>query len=356
MADGQPGEELLLARAFSLERGDPLDVPELRRAVRRAADFGRYRAVWLGPEGERDTVRFRLLVRRAPERQAALGVAYDADLGGRLWLGLVDQAPLGLPVEASGALLLGELRRDLLLGLRGGHGSLGARRARPALRLRLTAEDLRRFDADGEELPSTDIREATAFAGIERSGTRGIAVALGGEARVWHEPGRRDRATAGAVGRIGYYTDGGERRAQAEVLWTGRYARASLVATGTGRIGALVVRPGVRLGWGEDLPPQLTFPLGGDDGFPGLHIGELRGSREAMANLVVTHPLAAPLVLRGEVAAGRVADGGSLLEGDVLVGLRIGLGAETPLGPVRVEYGFAEDGRRGAFVRIGRWF
>lgn len=353
---GHPGEELLLARALGLEQGAPLDLAELRRAVRRAAEFGRYRAVWLGPAGARDTVDFDLSVRRAPERQAALGVAYDADLGGRIWLGLVDQAPLGLPVEASGALLLGELRRDLLLAVRGGLGSLGARRLRPSVRLRLTAEDVRRFDADGEELPGIDIREASGFAGIERTATRGLVAALGGVVRVWHEPDRPDLATAGAIGRFGYYSDAGVPRAQSEVLWTGRHARASLQATGTARIGELMIRPGLRLGWGEDLPPQLTFALGGDDGFPGLHIGELRGSREAMGSLAVLHPIGGPVIGRVELAAGRVAESGSPLDGAWLVGVRFGAGADTPLGPVRVEYGFTEDGRRGAMVRIGRWF
>ena len=31
-------------------------------------------------------------------------------------------------------------------------------------------------------------------------------------------------------------------------------------------------------------------------------------------------------------------------------------GAATPIGPVSFEYGFASNGRRAAFVRVGRWF
>jgi hypothetical protein len=48
--------------------------------------------------------------------------------------------------------------------------------------------------------------------------------------------------------------------------------------------------------------------------------------------------------------------GGELLDGRWLTGLRAGLGADTPLGPVRVEYGFSGKDRRAALVRIGRWF
>jgi outer membrane translocation and assembly module TamA len=39
-----------------------------------------------------------------------------------------------------------------------------------------------------------------------------------------------------------------------------------------------------------------------------------------------------------------------------VAGARIGLGAETPVGPVRFEYGAVNEGRGTFFVRIGRWF
>jgi hypothetical protein len=123
------------------------------------------------------------------------------------------------------------------------------------------------------------------------------------------------------------------------------------------RIGPIRLRPRVRLGWGEDLPLQATFPLGGDDGFPGLHIGELRGDREVFVDLLLTYPLKAPFVGRLEAAAGRSATGGDLIADDGWVGgARIGLGAETPVGPVRFEYGLATEGRSAFFVRLGRWF
>jgi outer membrane translocation and assembly module TamA len=42
--------------------------------------------------------------------------------------------------------------------------------------------------------------------------------------------------------------------------------------------------------------------------------------------------------------------------GEWSAGVRAGLGAETPVGPVRFEYGLALRGRDALFVRIGRWF
>ncbi|MCI0408857.1 MAG: hypothetical protein L0191_09880, partial [Acidobacteria bacterium] len=92
-------------------------------------------------------------------------------------------------------------------------------------------------------------------------------------------------------------------------------------------------------------------------GFPGLHIGERRGDREAMLGIMLTVPVRGPLLARFEIAGGRTADGGPLINSDGWeAGMRAGLGAETPVGPVRFEYGLATRGRDALFVRIGRWF
>jgi hypothetical protein len=123
------------------------------------------------------------------------------------------------------------------------------------------------------------------------------------------------------------------------------------------KIGPIRLKPGVRFGWGERLPLQATFPLGGDNGFPGLHIGERRGDREALFRVLLTYGLKGPFVGRLEVATGRTALGGPVVDSDSwIVGARAGLGAETPVGPVRFEYGFASGGRGAVFVRLGRWF
>jgi hypothetical protein len=102
---------------------------------------------------------------------------------------------------------------------------------------------------------------------------------------------------------------------------------------------------------------QASFPLGGDEGFPGLHIGELRGDREAMVRVLLTYTIRRPFVARAEVASGRSATGGSALStAGWIFGGRAGFGADTPVGPVRFEYGVAKDGRSAFFVRLGQWF
>jgi len=54
---------------------------------------------------------------------------------------------------------------------------------------------------------------------------------------------------------------------------------------------------------------------------------------------------------------GRTATDGALLGDDGWVGgARAGLGADTPVGPVRFEYGYGTEDRGALYVRLGRWF
>jgi outer membrane translocation and assembly module TamA len=97
--------------------------------------------------------------------------------------------------------------------------------------------------------------------------------------------------------------------------------------------------------------------LGGYEGFPGQHIGEHRGDREAYASLTSTLAVIGPVEFRLTGAAGKAANGGPALpDGRWEVGARTGLGVKTPIGSIRVEYGRARGGRDAMFVRLGEWF
>jgi len=139
--------------------------------------------------------------------------------------------------------------------------------------------------------------------------------------------------------------------------WTDRYRQAEAEGVVTLMVGRLKIRPRARLGWGEDLPVDLQFPLGGHQGFPGLHLGERRGSREVLAGVTLSHPIVRILDGRLDFVVGRsAADGPLFAAEDWLFGVRLGLGTDTPIGPVRVEYGITEQERDALFIRIGRWF
>jgi hypothetical protein len=216
---------------------------------------------------------------------------------------------------------------------------------------------VRRFDPSGDEISQAVTREAIGFAGIERPLAQGWDLALGAEGRTWDEPRRTNRSTLGALARVTAATRQRGRVLQAEAEWTGMYQRVAFEGSVAARFGVIRLIPRLRLGWGDGLPLQLGFPLGGDDGFPGYHLGERRGDREAMTSLLFTMPVKGPLVARFEIAGGGTdARSARFPGGGWTAGVRAGLGAETPVGPVRFEYGLALRGRGALFVRLGRWF
>jgi NTE family protein len=355
IAARNPSERLSLERLLGLGLSDSLDVALLRSRLRAMAQAEAYQAVWLSPRGGGDSVSFSVTVRRSPRRIAGLGLAYDNELGGRMWVGAVERRTLGLALEGSAALFLGELQNELYVGLRRNY-QLGRQLMTPTLTMRLGTESIRRFDPDGDELNPATTRDGTVFLGVERAFPHGWEASLGGIGEAWHEPGT-DQSTLGVAVGLMKVSPSGFRLAQAAIQWTGVYHRAAIDGAGSIGLGALRVRPAFRWGWGEHLPLRASFPLGGDEGFPGLHIGELRGDREAMASVLLTYTIRRPFVARVEVASGRSATGGSALSTrGWIFGGRAGFGADTPVGPVRFEYGVAEKGRTAFFVRLGQWF
>ena len=352
-----PSERLALTRLLGLDGGDSLNLPLLLSRVRNmAAASDAYEAIWLGPSGEGDSVHFHLILRRASRRVAGIGIAYDNELGGRIWAGLVDRRLFGRALEGSAAVYLGELRRELYAGVRRNF-QVGHQLLNPTVTVRIAEEEVRRFEADGDELGEARTREAIGFLGAERRLTHGWQLAAGLEGRAWHEPGVGDRSSAGFLASASRASRSRGRVLSTEVLWTGIYRRAVFDGTLFVRAGSVRIVPRLRLGWGQRLPIQLGIPLGGNDGFPGLHIGERRGDREAMLGFLLATPIKGPLLARVEVAGGRSGAGGGFFDADGWVaGVRAGIGAETPLGPVRFEYGAATGGREALFVRLGRWF
>ena len=357
MPTANHSERVALRRLLGVGRGDSLDPSLLRSRLRRlgvAAEA--YQAVWLSPRGGGDSVEFDLTLRRTARRVAGLGLAYDNELGGRMWAGGVDRRLFGLALEGSGALFLGELRKELYAGARRNY-QVGRQLIDPTATLRLASEKVRRFDATGDELDAAKVREALGFAGIERLFARGWEASGGVVAHVWDEPGRPELSALGATVRLVRATPDHGREVRAEATWTGVYRRAAVEVEITRRLGVVQLTPRLRLGWGEQLPLQLAFPLGGDEGFPGLHIGERRGSREAMLGAAISLPVLGPVLGRFEIAVGRTANAGRLVgRSGWAGGARAGLGAETPVGPVRFEYGYGTEDRGAVYVRLGRWF
>jgi NTE family protein len=354
-AGANDSERLALERMLGFGLSDTLDSDLLRSRVRGLGAFEAYNSVWLGPRGAGDSVGFDLSIRRASRRVVALGLGYDNELGGRMWAGAVDRRLFGLALEGSAALFLDAFRKELYTGFRRKF-QIARQLMDPTLTLRVATEDVRRFEADGDELAELETEEALGFAGVERVFPHGWELALGLHGHVWGEPAGDGLSTLGIAARAIRVSRTRGRVVRAEGVWSGVYQRARVEAELFGRFGVVRFTPRVMVGWGDDLPIQLAFPLGGDDGFPGLHIGERRGDREAMLGLMFTAPLKGPLLGRVEFAGGRTANGGPLLSDDGWVGgIRAGIGADTPVGEVRLEYGYSTEDRGAVFVRLGDW-
>jgi NTE family protein len=355
VADANASERLALERILGLGLSDTVDTELLRSRLRGLGTSETYHSVWLRPRGSGDSVALDLTTRRTSRRVVAIGLAYDNELGGRMWAGAVDRRVFGLALEGSGGLLLDGFRKELHAGFRRKF-QLVRQLMDPVLTVGLATEDIRRFDEDGDELDELETREAFGFAGVERVFPHGWELSLGLRGHAWREPARKDLSTLGVAARAIRVNRTRGRVVRADAVWTGVYQRARLEAELLGEFGSVRVMPRVMLGWGNDLPIQLAFPLGGDDGFPGLHIGERRGDREAMLGLMFTAPVRGPLLGRIEFAGGRTASGGPLLgDGGWVGGIRAGIGAETPVGPVRFEYGYSTEDRGAVFVRLGDW-
>jgi NTE family protein len=355
IASANASERLALVRLLGLGLSDDLDLQLLKSRVGQLGQSDAYRAVWLSPAGAGDSVSFDVTVQRAARRIVGLGLAYDNELGGRLWAGAVDRRLFNLALEGSTVLLLGDFRQELSVGMRRNY-QLGRQLMTPTATVRLALESVQRFDNDGDELNPATTREGIGFLGVERVFGRNWQFALGAVGHAWHEPGR-SRSTLGLTVRGLKTTSSRLPLLGGSLLWTGLYHRADFEAVASLTLGLLQLHPRIRFGWGERLPFQARFPLGGDEGFPGLHLGERRGDREALLSVPVTYELAGPFVARMELVTGRSALGGPVLDSDGwMTGLRVGLGARTPIGPIRAEYGVANNGRGALFVRLGRWF
>jgi hypothetical protein len=228
---------------------------------------------------------------------------------------------------------------------------------RPFLTGLVARESVRRFTPDGEVIEPVRTREIKGMAGLEWRFGREWVVSAGGLGHAWDAPGANRSNGLGAFVQLSSGPKDAPAGLWGEAELTSAYSRIEANVRPVFRAAGFRLIPEVRFGWGRHLPLLSTFPLGGVDGFPGLNIGELRGDRELFAQFVVARRILGPIDLRFTAASGQAATGGPTLpRGRWQAGGRVGLAADTPIGPIRVEYGLARHQRNGFFVRLGEWF
>lgn len=345
-----------LRSTLGLALSDTINPARLAERLRRMASSERFAAVWLNPRGAGDSVSLDLTVQRQPARTGGIGLAYDQELGGRAWFGYSDHRMFGMAAEGTAIARLGSLRDDLTLALRGNQ-LVDRHLFNPMLTVRLSHENIRRFNENGNSLETSSTREADVFAGYEHEYRNRWWAEGGAIGASWSDSTRHDGKAAGLSAAIYRMDREGDRLVDLDAAWTSVFSRASGEVTVPLAIGELRVTPRVRVGWGRELPTQLSYTLGGDDGFPGLHIGERRGDREAYASTLFTYRVIGPLLLRLSVATGATAVGGDFIPNrGWLAGARGGVGLRTPVGPIIAEYGYNSLHRGTVFIRVGRWF
>ncbi len=354
VTSGIASDGTLLRRMLPLVAPRRLDVNHLRAGLLSLAEIESFRGAWLNPVGHGDSVYLRLEPMPVPRTVGGGGLAYDHEWGGKIWLGLFDRRLAGTTLEGSVLASLGKYQQELfgsvLWHTRGGWSSVA-----PHMTIRVRSDDIRDFTEDGTELPHLVTTHARVTAGVEVRFAPGWRAAVGGDVMTWGSEATRGNATLGGSARLSRTGQEG-LEVTGDALVTEAFQRARATVSWPVVRRRWRVAPVVRAGLGSsDLPVQLTFPLGGNDGFPGIHHGERRGTRELMGALNLGMAVVRPLEVRLQLATGRAWSSGPQAR-DWLSGARIGLGAETPAGPIEVGYGFTTSRRDALYLRIGRWF
>jgi len=371
------GERELVRRALMLTEPVPLDLAQLGRLMRDLDEREVFKEVWLNPTGDADTVVLRPLVSRLPRRVGGIGLSYDAELGGRLWVGLLDRRLPFLGTEGSALLTSNRFANEWQFELRR-ETRFGQSAFTPLALVRLTDAEVRRFAQTGLELPTFDVRRVGVEVGLERQLALGFQLRLAGLVHSWQESDpvldrERTVSTVGGIVVLQKLTLDREELARIELVVTREYLRSSIDLRFSGALGGFRLEPRLRAGYGRDLPGDEVFTLGGVDGFPGLHIGERPGDNELMGSLALQRRLTGPINIRLTGAVGRTAFHrtefltgsaafpGFAPEGDILGGVgwlaggKVGIGLGTPLGPIRLEYGLNSESRSTVFLRVGHW-
>lgn len=351
--EGLPAAEgARLARGLLLVPGNRVPLDTLRTRIGTVYEREALRALWIGADSATPAA---VVLRARPpaRRRAVLGAAFDADLGGRVWVGVMDRALVSPAWEGSLAGAIGANRAGLEAGIR---RRFPVSRLVPTLSLGIERERVEFFEGD---LVAGDAvgRIGTAFLGLEVLLPAGWSAAAGALGAAWDDTDEPGATTGGATAWIRRLGEPGERLVDAFAIATPEWTVARATVEFQGRWGPVRFRPVARAGWGEDVPLALTQPLGGWQGFPGLPMGDRRSARELHGALAMAVRVLGPASAVLDAAAGRARPLPESSHGEeTIYGGRIGLAVRTRLGAVAVAWGRNDQGGEQWMVRVGEWF
>ena len=361
---GRAMDGAAVIKGLGLTPGSDLNLRTLEEGIAELGHSERYQGVWFNPVGTGATVSFQPELSGSPDRTYGVGVAFDQFMSGRLWLGAVNRSFIGGHAEGAVLVRLGSYEQDVNAFVR---RRAHVRRSSFPITIggQFTHESVRLFK-EGSELPSAETQELSGFLGLREDPAAGNwrwRYEAGVDGRLWREPGRDTRGSVGVRASVFRGRNEYEMATIVEGIALTDFQRVRADASRTVTIAGVETRGRIRAGWGNRLPIQQTFSLGGSDGFAGLRIGDVRGTQELFSSLLFKRRLLAGISLRVEGMAGAIGRGSGFLVrqdstnfGRIYGGVRAGFETGTPIGPLRVEEGFNNAGTRALLVRLGYWF
>lgn len=354
----------------ALARRLPFDTIQSRVAALGETEV--VRAVWLSPERRGDSVIFAPKVTFAPRRVFGFGAVYDSDFGGKAWLSTVDRQLFGRRLEGRVISTLGEYRQDLTVAVRSAFSERGYR-VSPLTSLTIGRERVRLIFPDRNiEAPVNfwpEILEVVGRVGIDIPFGPSWALNTALIARAYRQtvispigdilPAQLEEGAWGVGAQLRRAVGEGGTRLDVIGEVTNQYSDARVVIRSIRSLGRVTLAPMLRASAvTKGTPAQLLPSLGGRDGFAGMHIGSGLGITEAMGQLDVGIPLAGPLNAQITLMAGQTwgADGRRTFVEPVVLGARSGVGLDSPVGPIRLQYGQNSLGQHMWYIRFGRWF
>jgi predicted acylesterase/phospholipase RssA len=316
---------------LGLEAGSTIDRQHLQTGIRELGRSERYRAVWLNPEGSGNDVSFNVKFEPAPQRAFGAGFAFDQFMSGRLWIGGVDRTLFKGDAEGVGLLKLGAYEQDGLFFIRR-RALVGKTYLPVSFGVYVAHESVRIFEGANEK-QSAETQEVSGFWGLKQDPIIGRWQGeIGAAEYLWREPGRGTRGSFGMRATIFQARNDADLGNLIEVIGLGDYQRARIDLSYVLDVNGVEMRSRLRAGWGNRLPIQHTFTLGGDDGFAGYRITDLRGSQEVFGSLLLRRRLNSIVKARLEGMVGSIGDGTGFLRqqtdtyfGAVKAGFRVGV-------------------------------
>jgi len=373
-ADAAPGSRKMIQSAVkstaehasrAQRTRSSIDTVQARAA--RAGTLGVLRSLWLNPEhAAGDSVAFDPTITWAPKRTFGIGAAFDNDLGGEAWVGWANRrAEVGSlpPLETGGRFTIGSRRQELLVSVR--KAIEDVRYGPSPFMVVMAGRESSPFFVQGPNGVNVKVdlplfSEQLLQIGYDVPNGDNWIIQVGPVLRHWRGGLTTNTKSATPLGLALRVDEGNEKehlysRLDAEMNQT--YSRASAritllvpksfaLLTNTLRIG----------GTTTEAPFSQWFLLGATDGFPGLNIGEQVGTWTASYMIDAAKPLFGPINLQVTGATGTISRSSDVnFGGQWLWGARIGIGADPPIGLIRLQYGLATNGRRQWFARVGRW-